>query len=112
MKYCTNCGCPCKEEARFCEQCGKPLNDSNFAYNNNNNQVYSDKSRLACGLLQIFLGSFGIGRFYSGHTGMAIAQLLVSIFTFGIGSIWGLIDGILILTNKEFKDAQGRIMKD
>ena len=53
-----------------------------------------------------------VGRFYSGHTGIAIAQILVTIFTFGIGSIWGLIDGIVILCNDKFTDSKGKMMKD
>ncbi len=39
---------------------------------------YSDKSKLVAGLLQIFLGGLGIGRFYLGNPGMAIAQILVT----------------------------------
>ena len=35
----------------------------------------SDKSKLVAGLLQLFLGSFGVGRFYLGYTGLAVAQL-------------------------------------
>ncbi len=58
---------------------------------------YSDKQKLIAGLLNILL-PFGIGRFYIGDTGTGVAQLLVSIFTCGIGGIWSLIDGILMLT--------------
>ena len=36
----------------------------------------SDKSKVAAGVLQLFLGGFGVGRFYTGHVGIAIAQLL------------------------------------
>ena len=46
---------------------------------------YSDKSKLVAGLLQIFLGGLGIGRFYLGNVGMAIAQILVTWITFGFG---------------------------
>ena len=67
---------------------------------------YSEKTKLAAGLLGIFLGFFGAGRFYTGHTSLGVAQLLVSIVTFGFGSIWGLIDGIIMLTS-DSKDAQG-----
>jgi TM2 domain-containing membrane protein YozV len=72
---------------------------------------YSDKSKMAAGLLGIFLGGFGVGRFYTGHTGLGVAQLLVSVFTCGIGSIWGLIDGIMILVNGG-TDAEGRVLRD
>ncbi|MFR9753062.1 NINE protein [Nocardia sp. 004] len=71
----------------------------------------SDKQKLIAGLLQIFLGAFGVGRFYLGYTTLGVVQLLVTIFTCGIGSIWGLIDGILILVGK-VPDPQGRPLRD
>lgn len=71
----------------------------------------SDKQKLIAGLLQIFLGGFGVGRFYLGYTGIGVAQLLVTIVTCGIGSIWGLIDGIMILMGN-VRDAQGRQLRE
>ncbi|SDG42767.1 protein of unknown function [Lentzea fradiae] len=67
----------------------------------------SDKSKIAAGVLQLFLGNLGIGRFYTGHTGMAVAQLL----TCGGCGIWSLIDGIIILVSGG-TDAQGRKLRD
>ncbi|MCX2952032.1 NINE protein [Lentzea sp. NEAU-D7] len=67
----------------------------------------SDKSKIAAGVLQLFLGNLGIGRFYTGHTGIAVAQLL----TCGGCGIWSLIDGIIILVNGG-TDAQGRKLRD
>jgi TM2 domain-containing membrane protein YozV len=71
----------------------------------------SDKSKVVAGVLGIALGGFGAGRFYTGHTGMAIAQLVVTLVTCGLGHFWGLIDGILILANGG-TDAQGRVLRD
>jgi TM2 domain-containing membrane protein YozV len=71
---------------------------------------FSDKQKTTAGILQILLGSLGVGRFYTGHTGLGIAQLAVTIVTFGIGAIWGLVDGILMLTGNP-KDAQGRPLR-
>lgn len=67
---------------------------------------YSDKQKMVAGLLQIFLGSFGVGRFYTGHTGLAIAQIAVTWLTCGAGALWPLIDGILLLTG-DYTDANG-----
>lgn len=67
---------------------------------------YSEKSKLAAGLLGIFVGGFGVGRFYTGHVGLGVAQLIVTVVTFGFGSLWGLIDGILMLAGNS-KDANG-----
>ncbi len=47
---------------------------------------YSDKSKLVAGLLQLLL-PLGIGRMYMGHTGMGVAQLLVTVFTCGLGAL-------------------------
>lgn len=57
-------------------------------------------------LLCFFLGGLGIHRFYTGHTGIGIAQLL----TLGGCGIWALIDFIMIIVGN-FKDAQGRPLK-
>lgn len=71
----------------------------------------SDKSKLVAGLLQILLGGLGIGRFYTGDTGLAVGQLLVTLFTCGLGGIWGLVDGILILVKDDWTDARGLYLR-
>ena len=71
----------------------------------------SDKSKLTAGLLQLFLGGFGVGRFYLGYTNIGIAQICVTLVTCGLGNIWGLIDAIMMLTDK-VPDAQGRTLRD
>ncbi len=54
-------------------------------------------------LLAIFLGGLGVHRFYTGYTGIGIAQLL----TGGGCGIWAIIDIIQIATGK-FVDANGQ----
>lgn len=70
--------------------------------------VFSDKSRVAAGVLQILL-PFGIGRLYTGHVGIGLAQLCTS-FMF-VGVVWSVIDGILLLVNGG-EDANGRRLRD
>jgi TM2 domain-containing membrane protein YozV len=53
-------------------------------------------------LLCFFLGVFGVHRFYTGSTGLGVAQLL----TGGGCGIWALIDFIMILTGG-YKDGNG-----
>lgn len=72
---------------------------------------YSDKSKLVAGLLQIFLGGLGIGRFYIGDTKIGIWQIVVTVLTCGIGSIWGLIDGIIMLATDNVTDSAGRPLR-
>jgi TM2 domain-containing membrane protein YozV len=71
----------------------------------------SDKTKMVAGLLQILLGGFGAGRFYTGHTGLAVGQIAATWLTCGIGGIWPLVDGIMILVNGG-TDAQGRKLRD
>lgn len=74
----------------------------------------SDKSKVVAGLLQLIglLGVVGIGRIYLGQVGLGVAQLIVGFVTFGLGAvIWGLVDAVLILTDK-VRDPQGRPLRD
>lgn len=113
-KFCPNCGTQVADDNQaFCPNCGANLgvNTNTFAQqqsNVNNNQ----KSKMAAGLLGIFLGGWGIHNFYLGYTGKGIAQILVTILTCGIGSLWGLIEGIMILAGSITTDANGVPLKD
>lgn len=71
---------------------------------------YSEKSKLVAGLLQIFLGGLGVGRFYLGNIGMAIAQIVVTVLTLGFGALWPLIDGIVLLAGSP-RDRYGRPLR-
>ena len=55
------------------------------------------KNHLVAVLLSIFVGTFGVDRFYLGHIGLGVAKLLLSWLTLGV---WWLIDVILISTRK------------
>lgn len=74
------------------------------------------KSRLAAGLFGILLGCLGVHNFYLGFVGKGIAQLLMSLLSCGwlapISAIWGLIEGILILTRSIPNDANGVPLRD
>jgi hypothetical protein len=72
---------------------------------------FSDKSKMVAGLLNILLplvGICGVGRFYTGHIGLGVAQLLLGWLTCGI---WPLVDGIMMLMGK-IPDSQGRPLRD
>ncbi len=87
--------------------------NNGYGYNNayNGYNTIKQKSRLLAGLLQIFLGWCGVGRFYLGYTGIGLGQLFTNLLC-GIGYIWAFIDGILILCGRVQTDARGIPLKD
>ncbi len=70
----------------------------------------SDRSRVIAGILNLFLP--GIGRMYLGYSALGVIQLVVTILTCGVASIWSVIDGVLILTGAVKIDGYGRILRD
>src|SRR5574344_314284 len=102
--FCRKCGKEVPEGVKYCPACGCPV-DPNEAEKKtvNTDGIVGGKSRLVAGLLNIFLP--GIGRLYLGYIGIGVAQLLLCFI--GVGAIWSLIDGILILTGSVVQDADG-----
>jgi TM2 domain-containing membrane protein YozV len=75
--------------------------------------IPGQKSKIVAGILGILLGGLGIHRFYLGYTTIGVVQIVVTVLTCGIGAIWGLVEGILILVGSTITtDAQGRPLAD
>ncbi len=72
---------------------------------NTNAGQNSEKSKVAAGLLAIFLGAFGAHKFYLRSTGLGILYLLVTILSLGMLAwiIWiiSFIEGIIYLTKSD-----------
>ncbi len=111
--FCQSCGKPVPPAATVCMNCGVPLNITSE----------DSKSKIAAGLLGIFLGAFGVHNFYLGYTSKAVVQLVLTIvgillsciviggFLVAAIEIWGFVEGILILTGNIAVDGQGRPLK-
>jgi TM2 domain-containing membrane protein YozV len=57
-----------------------------------------NSKKVLAGIMGIILGGLGIHRFILGHTSGVIIRIVITEFTCGIGSIIGLIEGIIYLT--------------
>ena len=62
------------------------------------------KEKMVAGILGILLGSLGIHHFYLGSTVAGVIQIVLTCVTCGIGSLLGLVEGILLLvmSDEEF----------
>lgn len=97
---CTHCGCQV-EEAKHTEQPSIVINNTNTNTNANTNTNNMNagmfgmraRNKWVAFLLCLFLGYFGIHKFYEGKVGMGI----VYIFTFGLFGIGWFIDCISLL---------------
>ena len=111
ISFCPNCGRPTVSGAVMCTECGAV-----FQNINPNLTPVSSKSKLAAGLLGIFLGAFGVHNFYLGYTAKAVIQLVITLVTCcmcaPVSSIWGFIEGILILCGNISTDGKGNLLSD
>jgi TM2 domain-containing membrane protein YozV len=59
------------------------------------------EKKIAAGICGILLGWLGVHKFILGYTKEGIIQIVISVVTCGIGSIIGLIEGIIYLTKTD-----------
>lgn len=104
-KFCQHCGQVIAKDCVICPKCGKRvvelkaeqpqvvINNSNTNTNINGAAMKKEKNKWLAFFLCLFLGEFGIHRFYEGKIGTGILWL-ITLGLFGIG--W-LVDLIIIL---------------
>ena len=113
---CVACGCPPAVGRRFCQRCGVEMTTpaATVCMRCGGQLINGQaKSKLVAGLLGIFVGGLGIHRFYLGYTTIGILQIVVTLVTCGVGHLWGVIEGILILAGSSVTtDADGQPLTD
>lgn len=92
--FCSSCGAIIKKEAEICPKCGVRQKSASETSTFDRSKI---KSRIAAAILAIFLGDFGIHKFYIGKTGTGIIYLFF-FWTF-IPGIIGFFEGIIYLTS-------------
>lgn len=109
MRYCTKCGGQNDDLAQFCSTCQSALGPGSSyqpmaAVNQgpmSDWKVQGADKKLTAGICGILLGGFGVHKFILGYTTEGIIQIVITFVTCGIGSIVGLIEGIIYLTKSD-----------
>ena len=112
VNFCENCGAQRNPNAVVCTACGCALSSGAKS------GATGAKSKMAAGLLYIFLGTLGVGDFYLGYTMHGIIKLAISVvgaFLFGVGPIvsfvWSIIDAVKVFQGQK-PDANGVPLTD
>ena len=87
-KFCYNCGSKLVATAAVCGNCGIRQHDVSAQGRG--------CSRLAAGMLAIFLGTFGIHKFYLGKPIWGVAYIVFAV-TF-LSTLVGIVEGLWYLT--------------
>lgn len=111
--FCTKCGASNEDYAQTCAQCQAPLpqiggyqpiQPPSPVYGSGQvqdwRQMGADK-KLTAGICGILVGGFGIHKFILGYTTEGVIQIVLTFVTCGIGSIIGLVEGIIYLTKSD-----------
>ena len=126
-KICPQCGAPIDPTATECKFCGEKLTVHQTAQQSQPQQIYGQqsqqpqiviqqaapqqvyvsginpswpvKSKVAAGILGIFLGGIGVHKFYMGKIGMGILYLCFC-WT-GIPAVVGFVEGIIYLCSND-----------
>lgn len=127
---CPNCAA--EVTGRFCEYCGSEMKQEAPQVINITNNYYSDapndridrsfvnveptpttqRNKFVAGILGLVLGFLGAHNFYLGYKKRAIVQLVLTILSGGaISAIWGIVEGIIILSSPTYRDADGNLLK-
>ena len=117
-RYCSSCGKEIDREDKFCPYCGAStdLHEVPPVKTKSKKKIKKGKSRPVAGLMGVLLGAFGIHNFYLGFYFRGFIQLFVTIITSlkfaPFMYIWGVTEGILILSGSMNSDSKGNPLVD
>lgn len=112
-RYCTKCGSVNDEAAQYCASCQALLSPVSTGYQPMQSvnqgaqgamvdwQSLGADKKIVVGICGIVLGGFGVHKFILGYTNEGIIQIVITFLTCGVGSIVGLVEGIIYLTKSD-----------
>lgn len=101
MEYCKQCGQPLTGTEFFCSKCGHRVRETGIPVPAKN--IPLSQNRLLYIVMGVLFGYLGIHNFIAGYTGKGIAQLLISLLSFGLLSIvsyiWAIVEICTVTVN-------------
>jgi TM2 domain-containing membrane protein YozV len=108
--YCPRCNAQNADTAQVCYACQSPLAGAAGGYQPvqqfgggppATQQIPGAEKKVIAGILGIVAGGFGVHKFILGYTTEGLIQIALTFITCGIGSIIGLVEGIIYLTKSD-----------
>lgn len=114
--YCPSCNAPNADTAQVCYACQRPLASASGSSSSGSSsyqpvqqgygggppaQIPGAEKKVIAGILGIVAGGFGVHKFILGYTTEGIIQIVLTFITCGVGSIIGLVEGIIYLTKSD-----------
>ena len=128
-KTCESCGFTRGHGSGYCPACGRkiPFDAEECPLCGSGVRVVREKkprSRMAAGLLGVFLGCFGFHNLYLGYIKPGLFKLILSLVLIILGVLfllplffmplmicWGMFEGLSILLGRVRVDARGEFLK-
>jgi TM2 domain-containing membrane protein YozV len=105
MAFCASCG-SATNGTGFCGNCGAAIGGAPVTQMQYQNQPMAygapvDNKKVTAGVCALLLGGLGIHKFILGYKNEGIIQIVITIFTCGIGGIIPFIEGIIYPTKSD-----------
>mgnify|MGYP000011373597 CR=1 FL=1 len=105
MAFCASCG-SATNGTGFCGNCGAATGGAPVAQMQYQNQPVAygapvENKKVTAGVCALLLGGLGIHKFILGYKNEGIIQIVITIFTCGIGGLIPFIEGIIYLTKSD-----------
>jgi TM2 domain-containing membrane protein YozV len=109
-RYCTKCGATNDDAAQYCNNCQallapvagyQPMQSVNPGAMTTDWRSLGADKKIVAGICGILLGGFGVHKFILGYTTEGIIQIVITFVTCGVGSVVGLVEGIIYLTKSD-----------
>ena len=111
MKNCYVCQKSVEDDAVYCTYCGTKLIQDKKEITKEEAVIPSKRRGVAVSLA-FLVGLVGLHNYYLGHKTKFLVQICLVFITFGLFGLivwpWSIVEGLIILFNKKYKDGYGR----